>query len=235
MSKIDKSYLNSLSQTELFQQIATICEAVNTVVSAQELLDVSLRETLIVFRAQRGSIFITDKNKKDELVLVVSTGLQKEEQKAIVRRIGEGVIGKVAQLKQPIIVDDISSDERFKDTQPKGSYDTASFICAPLMVKDTLVGIINITDKDSGQKFNENEMQLLDFIATQIALNYRRIELYTKFKSTLQESKDLKHQLGKTNKQTQSLKRQIQIQEKLATIGKLAGGIAHEFNNPLDG
>jgi len=45
----------------------------------------------------------------------------------------------------------------------------------------------------------------------------------------------LKEQLGQTGQEKEYLKKQITIQEKLATIGKLAGGIAHEFNNPLDG
>src|SRR6185295_16574697 len=76
---------------------------------------------------------------------------------------------------------------------------------------------------------------LLDFLASQIALNYRRIELYTKFKTIIKEKEHLENRLGKSGKETEELKKRITIQEKLATIGKLAGGIAHEFNNPLDG
>lgn len=103
------------------------------------------------------------------------------------------------------------------------------------MVKDQLIGIINIADKESGHNFNKNDMQLLDFLATQIALNYKRVQLYQKFKSVIQETRDLKDKLGKSDKEAEHLKKQVYIHERLATIGKLAGGIAHEFNNPLDG
>ena len=42
-------------------------------------------------------------------------------------------------------------------------------------------------------------------------------------------------QLGEATTEAVSLKKQIESQERLASLGKLAGGIAHEFNNPLDG
>src|SRR6185295_15503686 len=71
--------------------------------------------------------------------------------------------------------------------------------------------------------------------SSQIALNYRRGQLYQKFKKAVRESKSLKNKLGKSSDETKILKNKIVVQEKLATIGKLAGGIAHEFNNPLDG
>src|SRR5439155_23160009 len=71
--------------------------------------------------------------------------------------------------------------------------------------------------------------------STQIALNHRRVQLYQKFKNLVKESKVLKTELGKSSAEAKNLKKQIVVQEKLASIGKLAGGIAHEFNNPLDG
>ena len=108
-------------------------------------------------------------------------------------------------------------------------------ICAPLLVKDKLIGVINITDKGCGSSFKQNELQLLDFLSTQIALNYRRVQLYEKFKTIVRESKTLKDELGKSSQEARHLKKQIVLNEKLASIGKLAGGIAHEFNNPLDG
>lgn len=222
------------TQTAVFQKISEICAAVNTVVGEKELLELSLRQTMELFGAGRGSIFLLDKNDKD-LQLAIALGMPVEEQARIVKRMGEGIVGHVAKRKLPIFVDDIENDARFHDFKARKSYRSPSFICAPLMLKDKLVGVVNIADKESGLRFDKNEMQLLDFLSSQIALNYRRIQLYQKFKSIVKETQSLKDRLGQSNEEAQNLKKQIIIHERLATIGKLAGGIAHEFNNPLDG
>lgn len=226
--------IEKLTQSELFHRVGFICALVNRVMDVQELLDISLRETLDLFEASRGSLFIVD-DKTSQLVLRSASGLKWAEKNQIVKKMGEGVVGRVAQMKTPIVVEDISVDERFQDFQPRSSYNTASFICAPLLVKDKLIGVVNIADKRSGHAFGSHELQLLDFLATQIALNYKRVELYRKLRSVLQRSRDLKDELGKSSQEKSFLKRQIVVHEKLATLGKLAGGIAHEFNNPLDG
>ncbi len=231
---IKNSSIEEVAETTLFQSVGDICAAVNSVTNTRDLLSVSLKKTMDLFSAKRGSIFMLDVNGK-HLTLKIAEGMERSEAKEMVKRMGEGVVGQVAQSKKPIFVDDIAQDRRFKHLKPRGNYRTPSFICAPLLVKDKLIGVINITDKESGHRFNRNEMQLLDFLSTQIALNYRRVELYNRFKIVLRETRHLKTKLGKTDKEAEHLKRQIIIHEKLATLGKLAGGIAHEFNNPLDG
>lgn len=234
MTTIQTKHIEQFTQAELFQKMNAICSVVNEAIDAYELLRVSLHKTMDLFGAQRGSIFIVKENTKD-LVLAVAEGLALSEEAKLIKRIGEGVVGKVAEIKKPIVVEDISRDQRFRDHKTYPSYRTPSFICAPLLVKDLLIGVINIADKETGSGFNENELQLLDFLSTQIALNFRRIELYQKFKTLLKESQSLKDELGKSSRETHHLKEKIVVQEKLASIGKLAGGIAHEFNNPLDG
>ena len=230
-TKIDRE---ESAQFDVFQQVNDICALVATAISEQDLLEKSLRQTLRLVGATRGSIFLLDPNGKD-LTLKFAVGLKEDEREKMVKKMGEGIIGHVAKRKLPIVVDDIETDDRFHDFKARKSYRTPSFICAPLIIKDTLIGVINITDKESGLRFTKNEMQLLDFLATQIALNYRRIELYQKFKNIVRETQTLKDRLGQSNQETQDLKKQVHIHERLATIGKLAGGIAHEFNNPLDG
>ena len=187
-----------------------------------------------LFEANRGSIFILNEKTKD-LILKIAHGMELSEQKQMVKRLGQGIVGRVAQIKKPMVVDDISQDSRFRHYKARRSYTTSSFICAPLLIKDKLIGVINIADKKNGSRFTNEELQLLDFLSSQIALNYRRVQLYQKFKKVVRESKSLKNQLGKTSHEAKVLKNKIVMQEKLATIGKLAGGIAHEFNNPLDG
>ncbi len=222
------------SRSELFQQVGDLCSAVTTIISPKELLEISLRKTVQIFGAKRGSIFILNERTKN-LTLKSAEGMELSEQKQMVKRLGQGIVGQVAQIKKPLVVDDIARDSRFRDYKARGSYTTSSFICAPLLLKDKLIGVINVSDKVNGERFTNDELQLLDFLSSQIALNYRRVQLYAKFKKAVRESKSLKSQLGKSSDEARALKNKIVVQEKLATIGKLAGGIAHEFNNPLDG
>ncbi len=222
------------SSSELFQKIGDICAAVNTVSDEDELLQISLDRTMELFGAVRGSIFILNHNRK-ELVLRVVRGIAWAQEEKMIKQLGEGIVGKVAVSKKPIFVDDIANDDRFRNYKARRSYRSPSFLCVPLIIKDVLIGVINIADKDSGLRFSKTELQLLDFLASQIALNYRRVQLYQKFKIIVKESRSLKDELGKSSKQTDDLKRQVELQERLASVGKLAGGIAHEFNNPLDG
>ncbi len=208
------------SSKDTFDRINTICTAAHHLSEIDEIIAVSLRNTLDLFKAMRGSIFLLDENGR-ELVLKSSFGMNTSEQKNLVKRMGEGIVGQVAELKKPLIVEDIRKDGRFQDYKSGHNYSSHSFICSPLMIKDKLIGVINIADKESGLPFENQDLELLDFISNQIAVNHQHALLNQSLKNTQEE--------------TQKLKKQVVVQERFATIGKLAGGIAHEFNNPLDG
>ncbi len=233
MNSTDR-FWEELPQAELFEKINDICYTVNNAGDVDGLLNASLEKIMGLFSAERGSVFLA-RDDSDELVLEASHGMAVKEQQALVKKMGEGIVGQVAQCKRPVIVDDIGHDERFSHFQTRKSYKTASFICVPMLIKDQLIGVINIADKISGSRFKKTELQLLDFLAAQIALNVRRMEIYRKFSVIVKESESLKDELGKSSQEADALKKQVVVHEKLASIGKLAGGIAHEFNNPLDG
>lgn len=217
-SNISTSYI--LTSNDLFDKINTICTAAHHMSNIDEILMLSLRNTLELFKATRGSIFLLDKNGLD-LELRASIGMKLAEQKKLVKKMGEGIVGKVAEEKKPIIVNDIRNDNRFKNLEFINTYKTHSFICSPLMIKDKLIGVINIAEKENSENFKNEDLEMLDFISNQIAVNYQHAHLNLNLKTTLEE--------------TQNLKKEVILQERLATLGKLAGGIAHEFNNPLDG
>ncbi len=227
-------HFGNFSKSDVFQKIGEACSLANITTSKEQLLQKMLSAILDLFEASRGSIFLFH-NLTKELILEVSQGIPTRERNKVVRQMGEGITGRVAELKKPFVVENITSDKRFKGYQSRGSYQTSSFICAPLMVKDRLIGVINLSDKKSGLSFTEEDLQILDFLCNQLALNFIRIELYEKFQLSVQEMESLKVKLSQTDEEAKDLRKKVLIQEKLATIGKLAGGIAHEFNNPLDG
>src|SRR5689334_4240706 len=119
-----------LSTNDLLDKINAIGADAHDTSNVDDLLKISLRHTVDLFNAQRGSIYLIEKNEK-ELVLKAAMGMNVVEQKRMVKQLGEGIVGRVAQLKKPVMVEDINKDKRFKNFKSRHSYQSPSFICAP--------------------------------------------------------------------------------------------------------
>src|SRR6267378_1956616 len=112
----------------------------------QDLLASVLQSTMRAVHANIGSIMLLDQQ-RNTLRIVASRGLPGEVHDQAEVRLGEGVAGKVAELGDAVIVDDIKKDARFARTNdPK--YGTGSFICMPVRVGDRIIGVINLAKKE---------------------------------------------------------------------------------------
>jgi signal transduction histidine kinase len=85
-------------------------------------------------------------------------------------------------------------------------------VIIPNFVEDKLLGFIVLGDKISGQIFSEDDLVSLQFLGNQAALAIENAIAYEELKTT---------------------KGKLLVAEKLASIGRLAAGIAHEIKNPL--
>ena len=87
--------------------------------------------------------------------------------------LGEGVSGKVAQTGKPMMISDVS---QFEDYIPTGR-ELRSEICAPLIVSQKVIGVINVESKEFNA-FSEDDIHLLTTIASQLATAIERTRLY---------------------------------------------------------
>ncbi|HTG10849.1 MAG TPA: GAF domain-containing protein, partial [Candidatus Eisenbacteria bacterium] len=78
----------------------------------QDLLGLVLQSTMRAVRATVGSIMILDRD-RTVLKLAASRGIPDEVVPAVEVKVGEGVAGKVVEMGEPVLVDDIASDPRF--------------------------------------------------------------------------------------------------------------------------
>ena len=90
-------------------------------------------------------------------------------------RIGEGIIGEAAALKQPVLVDDVRTMKNYIAANES----VRSELAVPLIVKGRVIGIIDIESEQVGY-FQEEQRRLLELTASRVAVAIENARLYTR-------------------------------------------------------
>jgi diguanylate cyclase (GGDEF)-like protein len=124
--------------------------------------------------AERASLLVVDE-RANELVLKAGVGLRTPNSEVARIRLGEGVAGGVLQTGRALVVENIES-AGMKPAPPERQYKTKSFISYPIRFGGRTIGVLNVTDKTSGEKYNDVDLSLLEIIGPQVALALERAE-----------------------------------------------------------
>ncbi len=163
---------------------------------------------------------------EDELVLTAGIGIPDA---AIGSRIkkGQGVIGWVLEQAEPVLLsDDPSRDSRFQNTVPRRESSVpSSAICWPLKQENRIVGVLCV-NRRAGPAFTEAEMEHGNMLVNVVAIVIENTRLH------LEQSARIRA-LSELNKKLAQAQGQLLQSDKMASIGQLAAGVAHEINNPI--
>ena len=80
----------------------------------------------------------------------------------------------------PIIVPDVSRDERFIGSAKQSERKARSLICVPIKSKERVIGVMEFANKKTGDPFSKDDLTLLQKIMDYAALTIERSSLYHK-------------------------------------------------------
>jgi sigma-B regulation protein RsbU (phosphoserine phosphatase) len=118
------------------------------------------------------AIFLVDDAKHD---LFYRFGIGHEQKIVETLRInfGEGLIGTAAREQRTLVVDDVRTDPRYIEVVKEAR----SELAIPLMLKDRVVGVLDIESPEIGY-FSEEQVSLLNLLASQIAIAINNANIY---------------------------------------------------------
>jgi len=178
----------------------------------RKLLDLITHIVTKTVRISYAAIYLHNQE-NDEYVLQVS----RDKGRISIPKInGDNPLIKWLELKRdPLIYEEVkrqmedTGDEIYKLLEENMRILTASVVI-PSFLEDKFMGFFVLGDKNSGQIYTPDDLNVFQILATQAALAIENAQFY---------------------EEAQEMQGQIAQAEKMATIGTMADGLSHQINN----
>jgi len=164
-----------IAQLEALQEVALVF---SSELRLERLLALILSSAVDVMKATAGSLLLYDEETQELVFQVVQGGGGKALRHKRIRR-DEGIAGWVFMRRQPTIVHNTATDARHLTRIDESlRFHTAAMVAAPLICKGKPIGVIEVLNKKSGERFTESDQDLLMAFAAQAAVVIENARLY---------------------------------------------------------
>ncbi len=201
-----QDYVQLRASMDELLNLHELSEAISTSLNLDDTLDALMRLSARVVEFDAAGVFAL-KREGSGLEAMLLRGDGKALEARVESQWNDGIVDWVLREHRPVVFDDMEN---------AGS---VCFVLIPLMVGGKDIGLVVLHCTRAKDDFTLGEIELLGVLANQTAAAIENSRLYSELESALGS--------------LQESQRQLLLSAKQAAIGELAGGVAHEVNNPL--
>ncbi|MEI6126375.1 MAG: sigma 54-interacting transcriptional regulator [Pseudomonadota bacterium] len=210
--------LSKISHASLHQHnVSTLLEDVLGILDTE----MGMFRGILTLRAPDTDIFMIEASK----------GLTAEEKMRGQYRMGEGVIGRVAQTKKPALIEDINREPNFLNkTRSRKKGEPVAFLCVPVIYSHEVIGTISIDRPKDDTEMLRNDLNFLFLVADILADAVAKIrEQVTERESLMAENRQLRQQLGDLYQPSNLVGKCSTMQHVYLQIAQVADSMATVF------
>lgn len=141
-------------------------------VVAEQSVDAVLARVLATLREliRCEDVVIWEPAGVDELIVALVDGEDEEELRSLRIRLGEGLTGKAASERRPVVSNDAHVDPRAKQV-PGTDPTPEAVVCMPLVARNALLGVLTLYRHGTSRPFSPEEIELVADFAAVAALS----------------------------------------------------------------
>jgi two-component system, NtrC family, sensor kinase len=207
--------------------LGEVSQAVNSTLDLETVLSTIVGRAVQLSHTNAGAIYVFD-DERQEFRLHATYGMSETMIAAIAdQRIGLGdAIGAATTQRKPIQVPDIRNEPTSPVNEIIVREGYRGILVIPLLRPDQIVGALVARRKTPGE-FAKSTIDLLQTFADQSVVAIQNARLFESVEARTRE-------LGKSLEDLRTTQDRLVQTQKLASLGQLTAGIAHEIKNPLN-
>jgi sigma-B regulation protein RsbU (phosphoserine phosphatase) len=173
--KMDDSLLQNISPDHLLT-LYQITRTMNSSLDFDQVLNQALDSVMQVTHAERGFLMIADEA-NDALTVQVARGVSGELDKD--DAYSTTIVQQVVETRAPLLTNNAMFDDRYEAGKSIIMRGLRAILCAPMLVKERLVGVVYVDTAIRSGNFTESDRELLSAVAGQAGIAIENARLYT--------------------------------------------------------
>lgn len=155
---------------------------INSSLGLKQVLEEVMDRLIALMGAERGFLMLRESN--GDLAVRIARGIDREDLNKEAFAVSNTIVGRVVETGEAILTTNAQDDPRFGQQVSVAAYHLLSILCAPLKIKDDLIGVIYVDNRARSGIFRNDDLGLISAFANQAAVAIDNARLF----DDLQES-----------------------------------------------
>jgi putative nucleotidyltransferase with HDIG domain len=149
---------------------------INSSLGRQRVLEEVMDSLITLMHAERGFLMLRQRN--GELKPEIARGIRHINLVEKEFEFSRTIVRRVVDSCQPVLTTNAQEDPRFENQVSIAAYQLRSIICAPLKIRDQLIGVIYVDNRARSGIFRESDLELVSAFANQAAVAIENADLF---------------------------------------------------------